>query len=180
MRTRPPTPSSAWRNWLRGSHFPQLNTTPSLSPTTSARSNEGAHDGDAHGMTPSRTTTRTSNAGTSPSRPTHAKARAGDPANSADTNEVRITGRISAVVTRELADGCTLVTFRVTVSDGAGRHDTVECASVKATVLKRARGITEGERVQVDGALRRTFWKSGQSLASRTSIDVATLKSSRR
>lgn len=98
-----------------------------------------------------------------------------DDNSTADTNSVQISGRISAVMVRTLTDGSELVTFRIIVSDGAGRHDTLDCASTKRGIISRAKALPVDARVDVVGALRRTFWRAGTSVASRTSIDVLTL-----
>ena len=107
------------------------------------------------------------------------------------TNEVTIVGRVpSEPAGRELPSGDAVVTFRVVVARPGGTRaaaaqsgtrrrvgvDTIDCAAWAARVRKAAKRVAVGDTVEVKGALRRRFWRSPAGPASRTEVEVASLR----
>lgn len=112
----------------------------------------------------------------------------GVPAAVLGRNEVVLVGRVSGVPQeRELPSGDALISWRVVVDRPVPRRapppgvrpqtvDTVDCVAWTATVRRTARGLTDGDVVSVEGALRRRFWRSGPGSASRTEVEVQALR----
>jgi single-strand DNA-binding protein len=97
-------------------------------------------------------------------------------------NEVVLRGRVSGnPQERELPSGSVLVSFRVVVArertpmTAASKpsSDWVECSAWGARVRRQAAGWADGDRVEVRGALRRRYFRSGDQ--SRTSVEVEML-----
>lgn len=107
-------------------------------------------------------------------------------------NEVFLVGRVSgAPQERELPSGDALVSWRVVVDRPAPRRvpapgarpptiDTLDCVAWTAAVRRTARGLVDGDVVTVEGALRRRFWRAGNGAASRTEVEVASVRRLRR
>ena len=106
-------------------------------------------------------------------------------------NDVMLVGRVAAPAQeRQLPSGDVVVTFRVvTFRDEVDRAaparpcsgqpvliDTLDCAGWTAGVRRRARSLTPGDVVQVEGALRRRFWRAGAGAASRCEVEVRSLR----
>ena len=98
-----------------------------------------------------------------------------------DRNEVVVVGRLVAAPTvRELPSGDTLASFRVVVRrpessrrrPGSPRVDALECAAFRGDVRRTVRSWAEGDVVEVAGALRRRFWRSGGAPSSVWEIEV--------
>jgi single-strand DNA-binding protein len=94
-------------------------------------------------------------------------------------NEVALTGRLAAPATaRQLPSGDEIVTWRLTVDRpvaGSSRKvDVVDCAAFGGRVRRQALGWSEGEVIEVTGALRRRFWRGPGGLQSRCEIEVET------
>ncbi|MCW2777257.1 MAG: hypothetical protein JWN17_982 [Frankiales bacterium] len=104
----------------------------------------------------------------------------------APRNEVVLVGRVSGQAQeRELPSGDLLVTFRLVVDrppppkGAVGRVvtvDTLDCACWGAGVRRTARGFASDDVVEVTGALRRRFWRAGPVPASRTEVEVGSLR----
>lgn len=99
-----------------------------------------------------------------------------------ETNEVLLRGRVSgAPQERVLPSGDTVWTFRVVVgrprepASGASRArvDALECAVWAGRVKRSVTSWRDGDVVEVGGALRRRFFKSGGASVSRVEVDVA-------
>jgi single-strand DNA-binding protein len=99
-----------------------------------------------------------------------------------DRNEVVVVGRlVSAPAVRELPSGDSLASFRVVVRrpessrprPGSPRVDALECAAFRGDVRKAVRTWVEGDVVEVTGALRRRFWRTGGAPSSVWEIEVA-------
>ena len=83
----------------------------------------------------------------------------------------------------ELPSGDTLVKFRVVVP----RHkpvtkatvDTIDCVAFKPVVQRKANTLGVGDVVEITGALRRRFWKTGAGVASRMEVEVSKITSIR-
>ena len=106
-------------------------------------------------------------------------------------NEVSLRGRLSAAAEqRVLPSGDEVVTFRIVVErtagasrTGSGRSggsramkDTIACIAWRADVRRRALRLDAGAVIEVDGALRRRFWRSPQGVASRYEVEVDRLR----
>ena len=102
----------------------------------------------------------------------------------AGCNEVRLVGRVSGrPEERELPSGDSLVAWRVVVDRPAtGRRppagvrsptvDTLDCVAWSAGLRRTARGLRDGDVVEVSGALRRRFWRTGAGAVSRTEVEA--------
>jgi single-strand DNA-binding protein len=95
-------------------------------------------------------------------------------------NEVRLIGRLGATVDeRELPSGTVLTNFSIVVDrparevHGRTKVDTIACQTTRSAVAARLGKVESGQMVEVSGALRRRFWKSGAGLGSATEVDVA-------
>lgn len=97
-------------------------------------------------------------------------------------NEVRLVGRLSAAAAeRTLPSGEVLALWRVVVDRPpapapAGVRvqtvDTLECVARKASLRRTAAGWAAGDVIEVEGALRRRFWRSPAGAASRYEVEV--------
>jgi single-strand DNA-binding protein len=91
-------------------------------------------------------------------------------------NEVLLVGRLAATPqVRRLPSGDQLVSWRLIVDRNersAVRRmvDTLDCSAVTAAVRKAAARWAPGDLVEVEGALRRRFWRAGTGLASRCEV----------
>lgn len=99
-----------------------------------------------------------------------------------ETNRVEITGRVSGEpAVREMPSGDELVTLRVVVSRGEGQPvDTIDCACWTAGSRRSARRLADGNRVRVEGRLRRRFFRTPGGAASRYEVEVTRLVRDRR
>ena len=100
-------------------------------------------------------------------------------------NRVTLVGRLSAVgEPRVLPSGDTVVTARVVVprparsarTPGRAGVDTIEVACW-STASRRALGrLSTDDVVEVEGALRRRFFRTGGGAASRYEVEVTRLR----
>lgn len=100
-------------------------------------------------------------------------------------NEVRVVGRLSQdPKERVLPSGDVVWTFRVVVPrpgrDGRAQVDALECAAWTARVRRAVRGWRTGDVVEVEGAMRRRFFRTGGGAASRVEIEVSRARVVRR
>lgn len=100
-------------------------------------------------------------------------------------NAVQLRGRISAAPqTRELPSGDLVVTFRVTVPRPRRRGTGSKRAAVDAIDIAcwtaRTRGyavrLAAGDAVEVEGALRRRFFASGDGRVSRYEVEATRVR----
>lgn len=105
-------------------------------------------------------------------------------------NEVHLVGRLPVEpVRRELPSGDPLVSFRLVVErDPKGRAsrgsatsrsptvDTLECNAWRRDVQRTLARVAPGEVLEVHGALRRRFWRTGAGAASRSEVEVLKVK----
>ena len=101
-----------------------------------------------------------------------------------DRNEVVVRGRVSQdPERRELPSGDEVWVFRLVVrrpavrgaTEGAVRRATVdalECAAFAARPRRSVAGWGAGDVVEVEGALRRRFYRAGAGAQSVTEIEV--------
>ncbi|MBZ5740728.1 single-stranded DNA-binding protein [Nocardioides mangrovi] len=92
-------------------------------------------------------------------------------------NEVRLVGRVSqAPEERVLPSGDVVWTFRVVVPrpPGAGRTtvDALECAAWTARARRSVASWRPDDVVEVCGAIRRRFFRSGAGAASRVEVEM--------
>lgn len=89
-------------------------------------------------------------------------------------NEVRLRGRVSTEpVTRILPSGDEIVTMRIVVSRPDGRSDALDATAWTAALRRRFLAWNGGDIVEIEGALRRRFWRTPQGAASRWDIEVS-------
>jgi single-strand DNA-binding protein len=124
-------------------------------------------------MSPS-STKRTAKKSTKRSAP-----RAGGAAAASDSsNEVRLRGRLAAEPeTRTLPSGDDVVTFRLIVGRRRSRDskvsvDTIDCTVWSPSLRRKVAAWSAGETLQIEGALRRRFWRSPHGPRSRYDVEV--------
>jgi single-strand DNA-binding protein len=106
-------------------------------------------------------------------------------------NEVRLVGRLAAEpVSRELPSGDLLVTFRLVVARRAAARtpgaaaarspsvDTIDCTAWRKDVQRTLRRAAAGDVLEVEGALRRRFWRGAGGPASRSEVEVGRVRRS--
>lgn len=97
-------------------------------------------------------------------------------------NVVSLVGRVSGeVVDRELPSGDGLATFRLVVpreepASGRARVDTIGVACWSGGTRRVAGRLAEGSVVAVEGALRRRFFATGTSRASRYEVEATRVR----
>ena len=101
-------------------------------------------------------------------------------------NSVLLVGRVTSEADEfELPSGELLVRFRVVVPRDASKQaqqnsratvDTVDCVTFKTPVQRKARALNIGDVVELEGELRRRFWKAGAGVASRVEVEVTSVK----
>jgi len=101
---------------------------------------------------------------------------------STSRNEVLLVGRLAAPpAERELPSGDVLVTFRVVVDRPPARRgeperrasvDALDCVAWTAGLRKAAGGWQSGDVLELEGSLRRRFWRAPSGLGSRYEVEV--------
>ena len=101
---------------------------------------------------------------------------------SASRNEVLLVGRLAAPPAgRELPSGDAIVTFRVVVDRPPARRgeperrasvDALECVVWTAALRKAAVRWQAGDVLELEGALRRRFWRATGGLGSRYEVEI--------
>lgn len=107
----------------------------------------------------------------------------------AAVNEVRLVGRVSAEVEqRELPSGDLLVSVRVVVgrppatrrreagAEPRAGVDTIDVACWSARTRASALRLAPGDHVEVQGALRRRFFRAGGAAVSRYEVEAASVR----
>jgi single-strand DNA-binding protein len=99
--------------------------------------------------------------------------------NAGSTNSVTLRGRVtSAPLARELPSGDEIVTFRMSMArpdsrrHGRPSSDWVDCVAWGARARRTAATWAVGDMVQVDGALRRRFYRTGEERGTRLEVEV--------
>lgn len=100
-----------------------------------------------------------------------------------EENTVRLVGRVTSLdPPRELPSGDVVHTLRVTVprprTRGRDRPgvDTLDVACWSASTRRAAARLVVGTRVEVEGALRRRFFRAGVSAASRYEVEASRIR----
>lgn len=96
------------------------------------------------------------------------------------TNAVYLVGRVTSVAEDiELPSETILTRFRIVVPRAKPTTkttvDAIDLIAMKAGLQRKARSLAVGDIVEVDGEIRRRFWKAGVSVASRVEIEISTL-----
>jgi single-strand DNA-binding protein len=97
------------------------------------------------------------------------------------TNHVHLVGRLGTQVQeRELPSGDALVAFHVVVPrvrpKTVTKVDALPCHVTSAALIRKIRGIQPGEVLEVEGALRRRFWRSSTGLGSAVEVHVTSIR----
>ncbi|HEU4515316.1 MAG TPA: single-stranded DNA-binding protein [Nocardioidaceae bacterium] len=96
-------------------------------------------------------------------------------------NEVCLAGRVSsAPVSRELPSGDHVVTFRLVMqrdrtpmtAKSRQSSDWVDCAAWGARARRSAASWQVGDQVQLEGALRRRFFRDGTGPSTRLEVEM--------
>jgi single-strand DNA-binding protein len=93
-------------------------------------------------------------------------------------NEITLVGRVSVdPETRVLPSGDEITVWRLVVMrddivDGHPSQDTLDCVAWSSRVRRIASTWTAGDVVELEGALRRRFWRTSTNLASRYEVEV--------
>jgi single-strand DNA-binding protein len=103
-------------------------------------------------------------------------------------NEVYLVGRLNRAPTeRVLPSGDRLLQWSVVIdrdtevrTSTRARNDTVECASVRAGIRRSVSGWSVGDIVEVEGELRRRFWRGAGGLASKYEVEATSVRRLRR
>ena len=97
------------------------------------------------------------------------------------TNVVRLRGRVStAAEERELPSGTAMVTVRLSVareptpmtSGSRQGHDWVDCSVWGGRARRTVAGWRAGDVVEVEGALRRRFYRAGGATSTRLEVEI--------
>jgi single-strand DNA-binding protein len=100
-------------------------------------------------------------------------------------NEVHLIGRVAApAASRSLPSGDIVTVLRVVVDRPASARrsvrtpstDTVDCAIWTARIRQRAQALVPGTVVEIEGSLRRRFWRTPGGAASRYEVEVHGLR----
>jgi single-strand DNA-binding protein len=128
--------------------------------------------------------TRTRERTAPPAHTTPTAAKAAKAAEAEDVNEVRIAGRVSGEVAEKvLPSGDLLVGFRVVArrpGPGPTRVDTIEVSARSSRARTAAGRLAHGDRVEVEGALRRRFFRGGGGPTSRYEVEAVAVRRLRR
>lgn len=82
---------------------------------------------------------------------------------------------------RQLPSGDVLAVFSVVVDRpvrerwGRTKVDTIACQAMRPVVIARLALLDPGQWVEVQGVLRRRFWRAGSGLASSMEVEVRKL-----
>jgi single-strand DNA-binding protein len=103
---------------------------------------------------------------------------------STDHAEVTVIGRLGARVTqRTLPSGDVVTVFTVVVDrpsrarhEGGPAVDAIPCQTFRSGVNRRLATLREGDRVRVEGTLRRRFWRTASGLGSALEVEAGSLR----
>lgn len=104
-------------------------------------------------------------------------------------NALTLRGRVASVPEqRELPSGTVITTFRLTVrrertamtAGSKATSDWMDCVAWTPRARRSVSGWRVGDAVQVEGALRRRFYRAGGGAASRVEVEVLSSRVLRR
>lgn len=86
-------------------------------------------------------------------------------------NDVVLRGWVSTIATqRELPNGDLVSQFRIAITRPEGGVDTIDLEARSPETQRVALKLQDGDWVEINGSIRRRFWKSGSGLASRWQV----------
>ena len=92
-------------------------------------------------------------------------------------NDVALRGWVTTTATeRSLPSGDLVAQFRIAITRPEGGVDTIDLESWSAKTRRTALSLKDGEWVEIQGSIRRRFWKSGPNLASRWQVVTSEIK----
>lgn len=92
-------------------------------------------------------------------------------------NDVMLRGWVTTIATeRKLPSGDLVVQFRIAISRPEGGVDTIDLEAWSAKNRRSALSLKDGEWVEIEGSIRRRFWKAGANLASRWTVNTAEIR----
>lgn len=93
-------------------------------------------------------------------------------------NRVELVGRVSGAPKEKiLPSGDAVVEFRIVVDrDDRQGVDTLDVATWKSPLRRRALTLKSEEWIGIKGVLRRRFWQGGAGLASRWQVEARELE----
>jgi single-strand DNA-binding protein len=104
-----------------------------------------------------------------------------------NVNEVRLVGRLAAdPALRELPSGDTVWNLRLNVQRTPGKArerqsvDSLECGAWGGRIKRQVGSWSEGDLVEVEGALRRRFYRTAGAVVSRVDVELSRGKLIRR
>jgi single-strand DNA-binding protein len=103
-------------------------------------------------------------------------------------NQVVLRGRVStAPAERELPSGTVITTLRLSIpraptamtAGSTQTSDWVDCTAWAARPRRSVRGWEVGDEVEVQGALRRRFYRAGEGATTRLEVEVLSARRAR-
>ena len=102
-------------------------------------------------------------------------------------NEVRLIGRLSGEpAVRVLPSGDELTVWRLVVDREVDKSaprsptvDTIDCVAHRKNIQRMAARWSAGDTLEIQGALRRRFWRGAGGAASRCEVEVSAAKKAR-
>lgn len=86
-------------------------------------------------------------------------------------NDVALRGWVTTIgVERELPSGETAVQFRIAITRAEGGVDTIDIEAWSAETKRVALKLQDGDWVEINGSIRRRFWKASSGIASRWQV----------
>ena len=86
-------------------------------------------------------------------------------------NDVALRGWVTTIgVERELPSGETAVQFRIAITRAEGGVDTIDIEAWSPETQRVALKLQDGDWVEINGSIRRRFWKASSGLASRWQV----------
>ena len=88
-------------------------------------------------------------------------------------NEVVLVGRVtSPAAERVLPSGDTITSWRITIDRDDEGRDVVDCTAWTARLQRSSLAWQKGDVVEINGAIRRRFWRAAAGLGSATEVEV--------
>lgn len=92
-------------------------------------------------------------------------------------NDVILRGWVTSSATeRKLPSGDLVAQFRIAITRPEGGVDTIDLEAWSAKNRRSALSLKDGEWVEVTGSIRRRFWRSGNTLASRWCVNTTEIR----
>ena len=92
-------------------------------------------------------------------------------------NDVVLRGWVTTVASeRSLPSGDVVAQFRIAITRPEGGVDTIDLEAWSAKNRRSALSLKDGEWIEVEGAIRRRFWKAGANLACRWTVNTAEIR----